>query len=107
VRSEVFLRENLISLLAAIAAAQSDLAQRLEGREAQVYTAGFIAALRAVATALGIDFRPEPRPLAGVSGEDQMPRLAGSLDGIDARMRPSPPALALNERLPSKERPRR
>jgi len=56
-RSEVYLRENLVALLAALAQAHSDLAQRLDDRDALVYSEGFHAALNAVATALGISSR--------------------------------------------------
>lgn len=58
-RSEVFLRDNLIALLTAIATAHSDLAQRVDDPWAEVYSAGFHAALRAVAAALNIDFQPD------------------------------------------------
>ncbi len=62
-RSEVYLRENLVALLAGVAMAHSGMAQRLSDRDALLYSEGFYAALGAVATALGISFRPDPEVL--------------------------------------------
>lgn len=53
-RSEVFLRENIVAIIQGVAAAHGDLAIRLSDRDAALYSAGFAAALRAISAALGV-----------------------------------------------------
>ncbi len=85
-RSEVFLRENLIALLTAVATAHSDLAARLDDREAEVYSAGFQAALRAIAAALSIELRPDVLP-THVRTVDPFGKTShSSLDGVVIRL---------------------
>lgn len=87
-RSEVFLRENLIALLTAVATAHSDLVERLDDREAEIYSAGFHAALRAVAAALNIDFQRDITQSHIKIVNSSQDASSSSLDGIVIRIQP-------------------
>jgi hypothetical protein len=58
-RTEVFLRRDVAAVIQAIMSAHSDLATRLPSRDAVIYSAGFAAAIRAVAAAFHINLELE------------------------------------------------
>ncbi|MCU0510574.1 MAG: hypothetical protein MUC34_19815 [Anaerolineae bacterium] len=69
VRSEVFLRQDIVSILESIDAANRELAARLPSPEVVCYRAGFADAIRAVATAFHATLdspsaMDEPEPVA-------------------------------------------
>ncbi len=53
-RSEVFMREDLAAILGAVNSAQWELAQHMPQTEVAISRAGFVSALRAMATAMHI-----------------------------------------------------
>lgn len=61
-RSEIFLRENLIAIFKGVASAHADLATRLNDHDTLIYSTGFAAALRAVATAVGVEVSADSEP---------------------------------------------
>jgi hypothetical protein len=60
VRSEVFLRQDIQSILQSIDAANREMAARLAEEDVACYRAGFADALRAVATAFHASLDPAP-----------------------------------------------
>lgn len=60
VRTEVFWREDIQSILRAIDCANASLAAHVPVAEVAIYRAGFAAALQAVATSFGVDLDPAP-----------------------------------------------
>ena len=57
-RNEVFLREDINSVLRAVDKASYDLAEHLPVHEVTVYRAGFVAAIEAVALAFDVEAWP-------------------------------------------------
>jgi hypothetical protein len=53
-RSEVFMREDLAAILRAVNSAQWGLAQHMPQTEVAVFRAGFVSALKAIATAVHV-----------------------------------------------------
>jgi hypothetical protein len=60
IRSEVFLRHDIQSILSAIYLANQELARTMPQPETAMYRAGFEAAIRAVATAFHVAPMPHP-----------------------------------------------
>ena len=67
--SDYFSRQDIVSMLRAVVAANADIANRLSFPEARAYRAGFAAAIRAVA--IGFSINPELE--AGLFRLDQEP----------------------------------
>jgi len=87
IRSEVFLREDIQSILRAINAANAELAARVANQETEVYRAGFVDALQAVATALHVRLSSQPiedsDPVSAWPASTQPVMLAVSDNGLD------------------------
>ncbi|MBX3050825.1 MAG: hypothetical protein KF753_05085 [Caldilineaceae bacterium] len=62
VTSNIVLKSELASMLQSTAQSHGALAQHIPGRDREIYSAGFYAAIAAIATAYGLD-GPEQRPV--------------------------------------------
>ena len=58
VRTELFYREDIRTLLQSLDGANAALLTRMQGQQAAAYRAGFAAAMEAVATAFGVRLDP-------------------------------------------------
>jgi len=75
-RTEIYVRRDITAILNAVLVAQGDLIRHAASRSTAMYSAGFVAAIRAIATGFAID------PEAELNLSDYW--VAGDEDPLDA-----------------------